>query len=97
MSKCLNALITCNNGFHISVQASSNHFCTPQEDEGPYIAVEVCTFDVKIPNWPNPVCKYSEITGNPINATYYNVPSKALLELLEACGGIKNGTLPELN
>ena len=97
MSKDLNDLVICKNGFYMSVQCSENHFCTPQDNIGPYTAVEVCTFDVKIPNWPNPICKYSEFTGNPINATYYNVPSKALLELIKVCGGIESGTLPNLS
>ena len=34
-------VIRCNDGFSMSVQASSAHYCSPKNDKGPYISVEV--------------------------------------------------------
>ena len=33
--------IQCKDGFSMSVQASSGHYCSPRNDVGPYIEVEV--------------------------------------------------------
>lgn len=40
-TKPILAAIKMNNGCRISVQASSNHYCSPRSDWGPYSAVEV--------------------------------------------------------
>lgn len=33
--------LACADGFHLSVQASHNHACSPRSDSGPYFKVEV--------------------------------------------------------
>ena len=88
--------ITCKNGLVLSIQCSQNHHCKPKNDDGPYTHVEVCSFDIKIPDWPEPICEYDRRTGRPILATYYNVPSQALLNLIYNMKGIVKGELPKL-
>jgi hypothetical protein len=34
-------LITLSNGVELSVQASENHYCSPRDNDGPWISVEV--------------------------------------------------------
>ena len=88
--------IICNNNLKLSIQASEKHYCKPKNNEGPYTHVEVCSYDLKIPYWPDPICLYNTYTGRPQTATYYDVPSKAVIDLIYDSGGIKNGKLPEL-
>lgn len=95
MSKIIEPIL-CYNGLRLSVQASKDHFCTPQDDEGPYSHVEVCTYDVLIPTWENPVCLYDRVTGKPEHVTYYNVEAKVLKGLIDFSSGIKKGKLPKL-
>lgn len=38
--KLVMPVITCKDGFTISVQASKNHYCSPRTDGGPYTQVE---------------------------------------------------------
>ena len=39
--KRINQTVRCRDGFEMSVQASLHHYCTPQQDDGPYTHVEV--------------------------------------------------------
>lgn len=88
--------IKCSNGLQLSVQASENHYCTPRNNEGPYTHVEVYSYDLKIPNWKNPIHGYHRLTGIPEHVTYYNVPVQQLLDLVYASGGIVLGNLPKI-
>lgn len=36
----INPRTICSDGVSLSIQASSTHYCTPREDQGPYLAME---------------------------------------------------------
>ena len=89
--------VVCNNGLFLSIQASSEHYCKPKNNIGPYSELEVCSFHELIKGWENPIIQYDQFSGNPCHVTYYNVSARNLLHLIDGVGqGIKSGSLPSL-
>ena len=43
--------IICANGFGVSIQASDSHYCTPRNNYGPYLRVEIGYPSDEVPEW----------------------------------------------
>ena len=76
--------IVCYDGFSMSVQASSGHYCAPKNDEGPYYSVEVSS------DGSEPLLNVDSdcISGY--------VHAKVIMEVIVKHGGWKEGELPPL-
>jgi hypothetical protein len=95
--------ITCADGFKMSVQASSFHYCEPREDVGPFTAVEVGYPSLK----DSDLEKFAEDPGAPIEkgrdgtssvqTVYGWVPSTVVMSLIKKHGGMVSGELPPLS
>lgn len=89
--KELNPQIACKDGATLSVQASRTHYSSPRADRGPYDLVEVGFPSVK------PIGKLVDYAENPDDLTgtaYGYVPVDAVMEYINAHGGIESGCLP---
>ena len=73
--------ILCKDGFAMSIQASSEHNCTPRDDDGPWIE-----FEVKANDSPKMLEPYLMIDD-----TYTKVPIDILRKLIDIHGGIVLG------
>ena len=84
--------VTCQDGFSISIQAGSGKYCSPRNDEGPYIEVEL--------GFPNRkellIHSYAEDRDDPTGTVYGYVPSTIVLEMLLKHGGMNSGTIPPM-
>ena len=95
--KKINDTVECSDGFMMSVQASSTHYCTPRLNAGPYTHVEV-----GFPNMIEPLLlpfadvddNYGMFTGIP--ELYVNVPAETVQEVIREHGGMIRGQIPEL-
>ena len=75
--------IHCIDGFTMSVQASSGHYCSPRSDEGPYTSVEV-----GFPNREEPLLmRYAEDETCPTETVYGWVPLEVVQAVVESHGG----------
>ena len=86
--------IVCYDGFQVSVQASSAHYSTPRDNQGPYTHVEL--------GFPlEPVEDWAEYAENPDDLTrtiYPYVPIGLVEAVLEAHGGVDwTATVWEIN
>lgn len=87
------AKATCADGFSLSIQASSFHYCTPKIDAGPWTAVEI-----GFPSEADPdLAEYAEDISRPTETVYGWVPAKVVLALLEKHGGLVSGECPDLD
>jgi hypothetical protein len=85
-----------NNLGKVSVQASEDHYCYPQDNDGPYSEVEMA-FPSEECELPEELLDYMENPGgNPNKSVYANVPVSILLKMVEMNGGIRYGELPPL-
>lgn len=77
------------NGPSISVQASKNHYCTPRDNFGPYVNVEV-GYPLDIDKMPDSWKYYAE-AGEEVDVSniYAYIPIELVAEFIEANGGIK--------
>ena len=67
----------------MSVQASSNHYCSPREDEGPWTHVEV-----GYPNRVEPLLwEWAEVKGAWTDTVYPRVPVEVVAAVVELHGG----------
>lgn len=82
--------ITCKDGLEMSVQASSYHYCTPCNDEGPYTHVEVGFPTEEV----DTLMPYAEGGSTPTDTVYGFVPIQVVLDLLCERGGVVSGELP---
>lgn len=78
------ACIECKDGFHMSVQASGGHYCSPRRDEGwPYYEWEV--------GYPSSedadLLPYAEDKGRPTDTVYGYVPIDVILAVIAKHGG----------
>jgi hypothetical protein len=72
--KTLLGKVKCADGFTISIQASSFHYCSPRDDEGPYTHVE-CGF----PSEHEPLLdEYCGDLDNPTDTVYGYVPRSVI-------------------
>jgi hypothetical protein len=79
--------IVCVDGFKISVQASSGHYCEPREDNAQYTEVE-CGFPSAVPEL---ILEYAENPDDPTETVYAYVPVELVEHLITLHGGIAAG------
>jgi hypothetical protein len=88
--------IVCKDGFSMSVQASSFHYCSPKEDN----AIEYDAVEVGFPSEIEPLLtEYSEgmIDTDPTSSVYMYVPSNVIFEIIKKHKGIiSGGPLPPI-
>ena len=89
--------VVCRDGFSVSVQAGSAHYCTPRNDVGPYTHVEA-----SYPTEPMPdLAQWCEaLDGNPLTvkrAVWGWVPLEVLAKELASRGGIVIVPTPQDN
>jgi hypothetical protein len=79
--------VVCADGFEMSVQASSTHYCTPRENEEPYYS----TVEVGYPSQVVPeLLPYIDGSdGNPTESVYGGVPVDVVNRIVAAHGGPK--------
>lgn len=88
----MNGRIVCIDGFSMSVKGSSRHYCTPQNDVGPYSEVEI-----GFPSEAEPLInEFAEAPDNPTQTVYGWVKSEIVWDVILKHGGIKSGELPVL-
>ena len=81
---CNREAIVCADGMTLSVQASSGHYCTPREDDGPYSSVEVGYPSEAVPE----LLVYAESPETPTGTIYGYVPVELVDAAIAAHGGI---------
>jgi hypothetical protein len=81
--RCLPRIV-CPDGFSMSVQASTHHYCSPRSDVGPWTEVEV-----GYPNRIEPILfNYIEPGGDPwTESVYPHVPVEIVAEVIKFHGG----------
>lgn len=77
--------VECADGLRMSVQASRTHYCTPREDTGPWLCVEV-DFPTSCVEALMP---YAESPDDPTGTVYGYVPIEIVASVIEAHGGFK--------
>lgn len=76
--------IKCADGFTMSVQASSSHYCEPRDDEGPWIS-----FEIGFPSEREElIIRWAENPDIPTDTVYGWVPSDVIEEVIEKHGGL---------
>lgn len=77
--------LVCADGFQISVQASSNHYCSPREDRGPW-----SEFELGFPSSTEElILDYAEEPSKPTETVYGWVPARVVLDVITKHGGLK--------
>ena len=76
--------IVCYDGFEVSVQASSVHYSTPRDNEGPYTHVELGYPLEPVEAW----VEYAEDPDDLTKTVYPYVPIELVEAVLEAHGGV---------
>ena len=77
--------IECADGFSVSVQASSFHYCDPRTNTDAYSSVEL-----GFPSQPDElILPYAEDAENPTQTVYGHVPVYVVQNLIEKHGGFK--------
>lgn len=76
--------VRCVDGFNMSVQASSGHYCSPRNDVGPWVTVEV--------GFPSQKCDdlmpYAENADDPCGTVYGWVPVEVVEKVIADHGGV---------
>ena len=76
--------IRCADGTSVSVQASRTHYCSPRNDYGPWLEVEVGFPSVKPPSsWK----KFADDWKSPTETVYVYVPIEYVRRFIKAHGG----------
>ena len=85
-----NKSVVCRDGFTMSVQANHGSYCSPRDDLGPYVSVEV--------GYPTMVDQlllpYAENKEEPTQTVYGWVPVHKIVEIILSHGGMVDGELP---
>ena len=83
--------IVCKSGLKMSVQASSTHYCDPQDDTGPYTSVEA-----GYPTEPVPeLIPFIDGMSNDFTESVYAwVPLELVRQVVFVRGGLESGELP---
>lgn len=76
--------VRCRDGFEMSVQASTDHYCTPRSNSGPWEEVEV-----GFPNRIEPLLwPHAESPGDLSSDVYGWVPIELVAAIIEVHGGL---------
>lgn len=78
--------LTCADGFSMSVQASSTHYCLPRDSFGPYSAVEVGYPSAKVDGFMPHIDGGPET--NPTDTVYGYVPIEIVAQAIADHGGL---------
>ena len=85
-----NKKVVCEDGFTMSVQASSNAYCAPRVDNATYYEVEV-----GYPSEMEPLLiDYAENPEKPTNTVYGYVPVNTVYLVITKHGGMISGAVP---
>lgn len=76
--------IECADGFSMSVQASSGHYCSPRVDNATWSQVEVGFPTEK----PCHFLSYAESPENPMDTVYGYVPVELVVDEINSHGGV---------
>lgn len=79
--------IRCADGFTLSVIAGGGAYCTPRQDDGPFVAVEVGYPSEQPQPWERWV-EYAESPVDPTESIYGWVPVELVRDLVDAHGGV---------
>lgn len=78
--------VTCADGFVMSVQVSSSHYCTPRIDD----AVEYDSVEIGFPSEAEPlIMSFAEREEDPTGTVYGYVPVSIVDEVIAKHGGFK--------
>lgn len=84
--------VTFCDGEEMSIQASKEHHCHPQDDDGPYRSVEI-----GFPTFVDPrLIPYAMDEDDPLDTTYRYVPVNILGKVIREHGGVLEGELPPM-
>lgn len=78
--------LVCNDGFHVSVQASKFHYCYPREDDQP----AYFEFELGMPSEHpgDELASYAEDKDDLLSTVYGYVPADVVQRLVDSHGGI---------
>ena len=81
---CFRPRIVCNDGFNMSVQGSSGHYCNPRKTQNWYNSLEI--------GFPSNqevlINSYAEIKDNWTGTVYGYVPCNIIQDVIDKHGGI---------
>ena len=85
--------VLCKDGFSVSIQASSTHYCSPRD----YVALDnYDSFELGFPSQKeDTIMEYAENPDDPTNTVYGWVPRGIVTQLIEKHGGIVKHVTPE--
>lgn len=76
--------IVCNDGFTMSAQASSGHYCSPRKPQHEYFSMEIGYPSIEEPL----IAEYAEDKDSLTETVYGYVPCNIINEVIEKHGGI---------
>ncbi|NDE17897.1 hypothetical protein EBZ80_23530 [bacterium] len=76
--------IRCADGLEFSAQASAGHYCTPRQNLGPYVAVEIGFPNQRVEEF----MEYAEDPKNPTGTVYGWVPVEVVEAVVNKHGGL---------
>ena len=82
---CMMKQIECVDGFKISVQASSGHYCQPRETGAYEYHMVECGFPNQVPDF---ILQYAEDSERPTDTVYGYVPTELVNKLINSHGGV---------
>jgi hypothetical protein len=74
----------CRDGFQVSVQASTSHYCKPRDNFGLYTKVELGFPSESVEVW----MEYADDPDRPTTTVYGYVPIELVEAVLKAHGGV---------
>lgn len=80
--------VTCADGFNISIQASSGHYCSPRETGEQWYYEWELGYPTAVPVTPE-IIGYAENPESPLQTVYGYVPTLLVLTEINAHGGIR--------
>jgi len=77
--------VVCMDGFSISVQASSRHYCQPRETGANEYQLVECGYPSQAPEF---ILQYAEDSEQPTETVYGYVPVDLVNKLIDSHGGV---------
>lgn len=81
---CFRKKIVCKDGFNMSVQGSSGHYCSPRKTQNWYTAMEIGYPSAK----EDLIMEFAETPEAPTDTVYGYVPCNIIEEVINKHGGI---------
>jgi len=86
-----NKTVVCADGFSVSIQASSTHYCMPREND----ADRYSEVELGFPSGEDSlIAPFAEDPSSPTETVYAYVPSEIVYILLTKHGGVVEGDVP---